>query len=503
MTVRLVAGTQVVRKLRRAIRPKPAPPVPDAPLPGAPRDRREAVWSQLAPHLAAIGVSTARADPSTGAAAAVAASQLSGLHQALLRAAATRPDLQAHLYRANRGARPVRLGSLRLPDLEKADRLAVGSSWELSEYRIGLDGHLTVLIVEHDPQRNRLLARHNRAERVDWTGLLGGESLTAVGAGSPHAAAPIDVVYTWVDSTDPEWREQHTRHSGDLETNNVSANNRERYVDRDELRHSLRSVWMFAPFVRHIYLVTADQRPHWLRPHPKIRVVSHREIFPDSAVLPTFNSHAIEACLHRIPGLSENFLYFNDDVFLGRETTEADFFTQAGLAKVRLSPSAFIYQGAPEPDAIPTDWAAYNSISLIERDFSMSFDRRLLHVPLPLHKSVLQEIDDRYPDEVGRTRAARLRSTSDIAIPSMFGQYYGIVSRRAVEWPHRPDDYVYLNTGRAHAARRYEKIMTRHPMFFCLNATRYDDIDLGEQATRIGEFLTTVFPVAAPWENDD
>lgn len=394
----------------------------------------------------------------------------------------------------------MRLASLRLADLEKADWLAVGSSWELSEYRIGLDGYLTVLIVEHDPQRNRLLTRNTRAGRVDWTGLLagpgGGEPVTAT------ATAPIDVVYTWVDSTDPEWREQHARHSGELESHNVSANNRERYVDRDELRHSLRSVWMFAPFVRHIYLVTAGQRPHWLRPHPKITVVSHREIFPDESVLPTYNSHAIEACLHRIPGLSENFLYFNDDVFLGRETTEADFFTRAGLAKVRLSPSAFIYQGTPEPGAIPTDWAAYNSISLIERDFSMSFDRRLLHVPLPLHKGVLQEIEDRYPDEVGRTRAARLRSTSDVAIPSMFGQYYAIASRRAVEWPHSSDDYVYLNTGRAHAPRRYESIMTRHPMFFCLNATRYVDIALDEQAARIREFLTTLFPVAAPWEND-
>ena len=42
--------------------------------------------------------------------------------------------------------------------------------------------------------------------------------------------------------------------------------------------------------------------------------------------LPTYNSHTIELNLHRIPGLSENFVYFNDDVFLIRPVTPQHFF---------------------------------------------------------------------------------------------------------------------------------------------------------------------------------
>jgi hypothetical protein len=452
-------------------------------------------------------VAAARKDTSIGATSAVLSSDLPALHRALLRAADTRPDLRLRPYLATRSGKPVALGSVTLRDLEQADRIKIGSCHEISDYPIGLDGYLTLLFVRLDPDRRRHLALHERADRVDWTELFrdaaeGSAPAPQPAVGSPvqHSAAPVDVVYTWVDALDPSWLAQHAHYSTDHVALNASANNSERYIDREELRYSLRSVWMFAPFVRNIYLVTADQQPDWLLPHPKITLVSHRDLFPDTSVMPTFNSHAIEACLHRIPDLAENFLYFNDDVFLGREVRESDFFTLAGLTKVRLSPSAFIYGGTPEPGAIPTDWAAYNSVSLIERDFAITFDRRLQHVPLPLKRSVLTEIEQRYSDEVSATRKARFRSTSDVAIPSMFGQYYAIASRHGVEWPHGPDEYVYLNTGRANARQRYESIMSRHPKFFCLNATRYEEIGLDEQAARLRDFVEVVFPSPAPWE---
>jgi hypothetical protein len=243
-----------------------------------------------------------------------------------------------------------------------------------------------------------------------------------------------------------------------------------------------------------------DQRPSWLADHPKISIVSHKDIFPDASVLPTFNSHAIESCLHRIEGLSENFLYFNDDVFLGRETAEDDYFTMNGLAKLRFSPSGFIYEGEPEPSAIPTDWAAYNAANVLGRDFSVRVDRRLMHVPLPLKRSVLSEIEERYAEEVERTRAARFRSPTDLAIPSMFGQYYSIATSRAVEWEHSTNEYAYVDTGKANAHERYQRILTRRPKFFCINVTRYNEVPHKAQAAHLSKFMGSVIPVAAPWE---
>jgi hypothetical protein len=104
-----------------------------------------------------------------------------------------------------------------------------------------------------------------------------------------------------------------------------------RFRDIDELRYSLRSLEQHASFIRRIYLVTDNQVPSWLNlTNPRLTIVSHRDIFPNATHLPSFSSPAIESHLHRIPGLSKRFLYFNDDVMLGRNIHLDDFITSRG-----------------------------------------------------------------------------------------------------------------------------------------------------------------------------
>lgn len=111
-----------------------------------------------------------------------------------------------------------------------------------------------------------------------------------------------------------------------------------RFEDNEELRYSLRSVEKFAPWVRHVYIVTNGQIPSWLNlDNSRVSIVSHRDIFLNSSHLPTFSSPAIESHLHRIPGVSERFIYMNDDVFFGKEVWPDDFFTTAGGQKVYLT----------------------------------------------------------------------------------------------------------------------------------------------------------------------
>ncbi|XP_037073450.1 N-acetylglucosamine-1-phosphotransferase subunits alpha/beta-like [Pollicipes pollicipes] len=111
-----------------------------------------------------------------------------------------------------------------------------------------------------------------------------------------------------------------------------------RFADSQELRYSLRSLERFAPWVRRVYLVTNGQIPDWLAlDSARLTLVTHEEIFPDASHLPTFSSPAIEAHLHRITGLSERFLYFNDDVLLGRPVWPEDFYTSGDGYSVRLA----------------------------------------------------------------------------------------------------------------------------------------------------------------------
>ena len=111
-----------------------------------------------------------------------------------------------------------------------------------------------------------------------------------------------------------------------------------RFADNQELRYSLRSVEKFAPWVRQIFIVTNGQIPSWLNlDNPRIKIVTHAEIFTNKSHLPTFSSPAIESHLHKIPGLSKKFIYLNDDVMFGEEVWPDDFYTHAKGQKVFLS----------------------------------------------------------------------------------------------------------------------------------------------------------------------
>ena len=396
--------------------------------------------------------------------------------------------------------------SISATDVNDADSLVVGIPYRNQLYSVAVEGGAEILPLQCLDER--LVTRDWRAEKVDWTGTFADESTPAgerdepVGQTHVLCEEPVDVVYTWVDSTDPEWQAARNTWAERQHIEMQSWGNDERYVDRDELRYSLRSLCAYAPFVRNVYIVTAGHQPGWLdSTHGRIRVVTHAEIFPNANDLPTFNSHAIEACLHRIPDLSENFLYFNDDVFLGRETSIDSFFTKSGLIKSRFSPLHVAATEKPGQSAIPTDWASYNAVRLIARDFGLRFDRKLSHVPIPMKRSLLQEIEDKYPASVANTRSARFRSASDLALPSMLAHYYGIANGYAVEWAGEGDECFYVDTGRHDFRSQLEIITQTEPLFVCLNVTgTHADIDLDTQAILLRDYLQGRYPVASPFE---
>lgn len=111
-----------------------------------------------------------------------------------------------------------------------------------------------------------------------------------------------------------------------------------RFEDNEELRYSLRSIEKHAPWVRHVFIVTNGQIPSWLNlDNPRVTVVSHQEIFLNTSHLPTFSSPAIESHIHRIPGLSQKFIYMNDDVMFGTHVWPDDFYSHSKGQKVYLT----------------------------------------------------------------------------------------------------------------------------------------------------------------------
>lgn len=132
----------------------------------------------------------------------------------------------------------------------------------------------------------------------------------------------IDFVIIWVDGNDKNWQKEKSKYSS-----NKNADSRNiRYRDWENLRYLFRGIEKYASWVNKIYFVTCGHYPEWLnKNNPKLVCVKHSDYMPKE-YLPTFSSHPIELNLHRIPNLSEKFVYFNDDTFIVNNLKPTDFF---------------------------------------------------------------------------------------------------------------------------------------------------------------------------------
>lgn len=333
--------------------------------------------------------------------------------------------------------------------------------------------------------------------------VLGGRTYPTI---EPYAHAvhgdvnfPIDAVYTWVNGGDIAWleRKNAVMRALGMQTED-SASSAARFRDRDELRYSLRSIDMYAPWIRTIYLVTDQQVPEWLDlSHPRVRVVDHREIFADPWVLPTYNSHAIESQLHRIDGLSEHFLYFNDDVFIGRVLQPSMFFHSNGVAKHFMSPTTVPMGPTTTGDEFNMS-AAKNNRGLIAGTFGQVLAHSFLHAPHPLRRSVLADIERYYPDAVAATAASRFRSHSDLAIASSLHHYFGFHTQRSAPGSI---NCGFVNVGLSEHKQRLSRLQLNRPHdVFCLNDYHDGDVTEDEQDAVLAAFLPSYFPVACQFE---
>lgn len=204
---------------------------------------------------------------------------------------------------------------------------------------------------------------------------------------------PIDLVYTWVDGSDEELinlRKQFEAHIHNIPTDSASEC---RWRDLDELKYSIESAYRFAPWIRRIYIITDHQRPYWFDENNpgKLVFVDHPDLFGDfDEHLPTFNSHSIETHLHRVPGLSEHFIYANDDTFFGNVVSPNDFFTPDGKFKVFLS-TFEMPTGKITDEMIPYAAAQLNTNNLLtEAKIGRPPRHKLKHQMKPLRRSVFE-----------------------------------------------------------------------------------------------------------------
>lgn len=172
----------------------------------------------------------------------------------------------------------------------------------------------------------------------------------------------IDIVIPWVDGSDPEWLNDKNKYSPPSGTDATL----QRYRDFGLLKYNFRGFAKFAPWVRKVHFITWGHIPEWLDTNcPKLHIVRHEDYIPKKW-LPTFSVNPIELNMHRIDGLAEHFIYFNDDTYLLRPVRTKDFFRE----------------GMPVDDAVfspvipdmndPIGKIAYNDMEIINKHFTKS-----------------------------------------------------------------------------------------------------------------------------------
>ena len=308
---------------------------------------------------------------------------------------------------------------------------------------------------------------------------------------------PIDMVFSWVDGTDKEWQRARARRMASYVVGE-GDDSEARYRQIDELRYALRSVHTFLPWVRNIYIATDSKAPAWLADHPKVRVVRSEEFFKDPSVLPTHNSQAVEAQLHHIDGLSEHFIYSNDDMFIGRPLRPDVFFSPGGVSRF-IEAGTRIGLGDNDPARSGFENAARVNRALLRERFGRVITRHLEHSAAPLTKSVIEEMEQVFEAEFVATASSPFRAKDNISVTNSLYHYYALLTGRAV--PNTDSNVLYVDTTTHKGLALLKRLGKRRDYdFFCLNDGSFPEVAPDVRAKKVTDFLHNYFPLAAPWE---
>lgn len=354
---------------------------------------------------------------------------------------------------------------------------------------------------------NRKISKKNyvkkllrKLERARYESMFSNSTTGAYVAETPPF--DVDVVFTWVQHTPAlKQRKQYW-----LEKYKVPSDNEiNRYVSSDELKFGIRSVYQYAPWVRRIFVVAADdQQPDYVgymstESKIPVTIVPHSLIYDNECKqhLPTFNSQSIETHLHQIPGLAERFFYFNDDQFFANYTQWSDFFTNEGHPKIVFGGLAASGRKYPNMSKNAMGWI--NSNNLLDKVFPQhrkDVRRSHVHQGVPLLKSAFHKSWEHpiIKKQLLKTSASKFRMDTDlyfIGFLVYFSKYHNQSTSTEL-----PTYYCQLYNNYAGYLEIFKSIIYEKPTLLCIN----DGITKGSRKTHrllLQKFLEFLFPVPA------
>jgi hypothetical protein len=224
----------------------------------------------------------------------------------------------------------------------------------------------------------------------------------------------IDVVYTYVSYNDPKWRKTYLKYSKKKDSVRVNSLN--------ELELSVHHTLKYCSFVNNIYIVTDNQIPSWYNEEENVKIIFHKDIFDEYCVYPTYNSNTIECYLHKIPGLTDTFIYLNDDMFINLEVNSLfDENTNKPFAFYSTRDWGYSIESAKNKHKNnPAVYALYSTIKLAEKHFEKELNISYTHQAYVLSKKACELTWSIFQDRLQKKVKMRFRkhlSPDDLVFP--------------------------------------------------------------------------------------
>jgi hypothetical protein len=295
---------------------------------------------------------------------------------------------------------------------------------------------------------------------------------------------PIDIVYTWVNGDDDAYIEKCKEVAKDIKDVNP-----ERFRDVfDMIKFSLRSVELYVPWIRNIYIFSqSHQIPDWLNTdNPRVKIVHHEDVF-DPQYTPTYNSNVIESHIGKIPELSEYFLYMNDDFLFGKPTEKEKFVSKSGI--INVFGSMF---------GENLSWRIYEKkndiigLGLVE------------HCPLFMKKEYWEAMYALWPSKTHQMRLRKFRGGNDFMAHKIY-RYYMLKEQRDNCRPmgvfelKKIQSFHKITNNFSKQKRAFDKLTRVPPYFYCLNDDQGKDPNK-DVIQLVKEYLKSSYPAKSSFE---
>lgn len=331
----------------------------------------------------------------------------------------------------------------------------------------------------------------------------------------------IDIIVLWVDGNDPAWLEEKsiTLNTPSIKTDNI------RYRDWNLMKYWFRGIEKYAPWINKIHFVTWGHIPKWLKTdHPKLNIVKHADYMPKES-LPTYNSSALLINLHRIKGLSNRFIIFNDDTFLINNVTPDQFFKKglprsiAGHCPYRLETTDPFYPPLNNVAIINDNFNMKRSIvknifkwlnplnganaisTLLMLPFPAFYGFANSHLPEPYLKKTFIETWKYAEDALAKTTLNKTRTPHDVNEWLM--RYWQLASgsfypqKRNIGYAFLPGRFI---SGIDYAESVSKFILSQRNPMICINDGNFTEIEFEKTKTLIEKSFNRILPDPSSFE---